>query len=127
MTSAEDLQKLAVILGLNSVEDVYQERFRVDRRRLETMLAGKQKVHYANHKVINISKMYYKCLSTDNLEESQTAQAFFHRVSLFIKYLYSVIHKTVCFASQTVVIQIIVYFFLGHDRNKHISKLAHSS
>ncbi|KAI8439165.1 hypothetical protein MSG28_013012 [Choristoneura fumiferana] len=38
-TSAEDLQKLAVILGLNSVEDVYQERFRVDRRRLETMLA----------------------------------------------------------------------------------------
>lgn len=40
-TSAEDLQKLAVILGLNSVEDVYQERFRVDRRRLETMLAGR--------------------------------------------------------------------------------------
>ncbi|XP_026321181.1 protein bicaudal C homolog 1 [Hyposmocoma kahamanoa] len=55
VTSAEDLQKLAVILGLNSAEDVYQERFRVDRRRLETMLA-------------------------DNLEESQTAQAFFHRV-----------------------------------------------
>lgn len=54
VTSAEDLQKLAVILGL-SVEDVYQERFRVDRRRLEAMLA-------------------------DNLEESQTAQAFFHRV-----------------------------------------------
>ncbi|XP_063625761.1 protein bicaudal C [Cydia splendana] len=54
-TSAEDLQKLAVILGLNSVEDVYQERFRVDRRRLETMLA-------------------------DNLDESQTAQAFFHRI-----------------------------------------------
>lgn len=48
VTSAEDLQKLAVILGLNSVEDVYQERFRVDRRRLETMLAGKQKVYYAN-------------------------------------------------------------------------------
>lgn len=41
MTSAEDLQKLAVILGLNSAEDVYQERFRVDRRRLEAMLAGK--------------------------------------------------------------------------------------
>ncbi|XP_041982376.1 protein bicaudal C homolog 1 isoform X2 [Aricia agestis] len=55
VTSAEDLQKLAVILGLNSAEDVYQERFRVDRRRLEGMLA-------------------------DNLEESQTAQAFFHRV-----------------------------------------------
>ncbi|CAH0720506.1 unnamed protein product, partial [Brenthis ino] len=55
VTSAEDLQKLAVILGLNSAEDVYQERFRVDRRRLEAMLA-------------------------DNLEESQTAQAFFHRV-----------------------------------------------
>ncbi|XP_045774645.1 protein bicaudal C homolog 1 isoform X2 [Maniola jurtina] len=55
VTSAEDLQKLAVILGLNSVEDVYQERFRVDRRRLEAMLA-------------------------ENLEESQTAQAFFHRV-----------------------------------------------
>ncbi|XP_049876013.1 protein bicaudal C homolog 1 [Pectinophora gossypiella] len=55
VTSAEDLQKLAVILGLNSAEDVYQERFRVDRRRLEAMLA-------------------------ENLEESQTAQAFFHRV-----------------------------------------------
>ncbi|CAH1638996.1 unnamed protein product [Spodoptera littoralis] len=55
VTSAEDLQKLAVILGLNSAEDVYQERFRVDRRRLEAMLA-------------------------DNLDESQTAQAFFHRV-----------------------------------------------
>ncbi|CAB3230191.1 unnamed protein product [Arctia plantaginis] len=39
VTSAEDLQKLAVILGLNSAEDVYQERFRVDRRRLESMLA----------------------------------------------------------------------------------------
>ncbi|CAG4994704.1 unnamed protein product [Parnassius apollo] len=39
VTSAEDLQKLAVILGLNSAEDVYQERFRVDRRRLEGMLA----------------------------------------------------------------------------------------
>ncbi|XP_026741713.1 protein bicaudal C-like isoform X2 [Trichoplusia ni] len=55
VTSAEDLQKLAVILGLNSAEDVYQERFRVDRRRLEAMLA-------------------------DNLDETQTAQAFFHRV-----------------------------------------------
>ncbi|XP_072945102.1 protein bicaudal C [Epargyreus clarus] len=55
VTSAEDLQKLAVILGLNSAEDVYQERFRVDRRRLEAMLA-------------------------ENLEESQTAQVFFHRV-----------------------------------------------
>lgn len=41
VTSAEELQKLAVILGLNSAEDVHQERFRVDRRRLETMLAGK--------------------------------------------------------------------------------------
>ncbi|CAG9788540.1 unnamed protein product [Diatraea saccharalis] len=55
VTSAEELQKLALILGLNSAEDVYQERFRVDRRRLEAMLA-------------------------ENLEESQTAQAFFHRV-----------------------------------------------
>ncbi|KAJ0174830.1 hypothetical protein K1T71_009938 [Dendrolimus kikuchii] len=54
-TSAEDLQKLAVILGLNSVEDVYQEKFRVDRRRLEAMLA-------------------------DTLEESKTAQAFFNRI-----------------------------------------------
>ncbi|XP_053611211.1 protein bicaudal C homolog 1 [Plodia interpunctella] len=55
VTSAEDLQKLAVILGLNSAEDVYQERFRVDRRRLEAMLA-------------------------DNLDESQKAHAFFHQV-----------------------------------------------
>lgn len=43
MTSAEDLQKLVIILGLNSVEDVYQERFRVDRRKLENMLVGKSK------------------------------------------------------------------------------------
>ncbi|VVC95642.1 unnamed protein product [Leptidea sinapis] len=55
VTSSEELQKLVVILGLNSVEDVYQDRFRIDRRRLESMLA-------------------------DDLEESQTAQAFFHRV-----------------------------------------------
>ncbi|GBP80439.1 hypothetical protein EVAR_53280_1 [Eumeta japonica] len=39
VTSAEDLQKLAIILGLSNPEDVYQERFRVDRRRLENMLA----------------------------------------------------------------------------------------
>lgn len=55
LSSAEDLQKLAVILGLQSAEDVYQERFRVDRRRLEAMLS-------------------------DHLEESQTANAFFHQV-----------------------------------------------
>ncbi|KPJ12868.1 Protein bicaudal C [Papilio machaon] len=55
VASAEDVQKLAVILGISNIEDVYQEKFRVDRRRLEGMLA-------------------------DNLEESQTAQAFFHRI-----------------------------------------------
>ncbi|CAK1550383.1 unnamed protein product [Leptosia nina] len=55
MTSAEDLQQLALILGLNSVEDVFQERVRVDRRRLEAMLV-------------------------DTLDETQTAQAFFHKV-----------------------------------------------
>ncbi|KPJ03849.1 Protein bicaudal C [Papilio xuthus] len=55
VASAEDVQKLAVILGISNIEDVYQEKFRVDRRRLEGMLA-------------------------ENLEESQTAQAFFHRI-----------------------------------------------
>lgn len=62
VTSAEDLQKLAVILGLNSAEDVYQERFRVDRRRLETMLAGNKKIStyiIQTIKAINPSKMYY--------------------------------------------------------------------
>ncbi|KOB67560.1 Bicaudal C [Operophtera brumata] len=39
IASGQELQKLVVILGLNSAEDVYQERFRVDRRRLEAMLA----------------------------------------------------------------------------------------
>lgn len=45
VASAEDVQKLAVILGISNVEDVYQEKFRVDRRRLEGMLAG---MHYVN-------------------------------------------------------------------------------
>ncbi|CAF4928601.1 unnamed protein product [Pieris macdunnoughi] len=55
VTSAEDLQNVALILGLANAEDVHQERFRVDRRRLEGMLA-------------------------DNLDVSQTAQAFFQKV-----------------------------------------------
>lgn len=83
VTSAEDLQKLAVILGLNSAEDVYQERFRVDRRRLETMLAGKQNIIL--YKLLKLL-MYALLMSifSDNLEESQTAQAFFHRVSFHL-------------------------------------------
>lgn len=79
MTSAEDLQKLAVILGLNSAEDVYQERFRVDRRRLEAMLAGK--LEGKLEKTRKIENIFHNPFHfTDNLDESQTAQAFFHRV-----------------------------------------------
>lgn len=39
MGSAEELQKVALILGI-PVEDVVQDRFRVDRKKLELMLAG---------------------------------------------------------------------------------------
>uniref|UniRef100_A0A1B6DKN9 SAM domain-containing protein n=1 Tax=Clastoptera arizonana TaxID=38151 RepID=A0A1B6DKN9_9HEMI len=36
----EDLQELADLLGLTSVAEIYQERFRVDRRKLENMIKG---------------------------------------------------------------------------------------
>lgn len=38
--SGDDLQELATLLGLSKMEDLYQERFRVDRRKLERMLKG---------------------------------------------------------------------------------------
>jgi len=37
----EELQELATQLGYSDVSDLYQERFRVDRRKLESMLLGK--------------------------------------------------------------------------------------
>lgn len=39
--AGDDLQELVTLLGLTKVEDVYQERFRVDRRKLERMLRGR--------------------------------------------------------------------------------------
>lgn len=39
-SSREDLQEFANLLGLTKVEDICQERFRVDRRKLERMLKG---------------------------------------------------------------------------------------
>ena len=39
--SREDLRDLANFLGLANVEELHQERFRVDRRKLEQMLIGK--------------------------------------------------------------------------------------
>lgn len=38
--SRDDLQELATLLGLSKIEDLHQERFRVDRRKLERMLKG---------------------------------------------------------------------------------------
>lgn len=38
--NAEELKDLALVLGIANVEDIMQERFRVDRRKLEQMLLG---------------------------------------------------------------------------------------
>ncbi|KAG5329672.1 BIC1B protein, partial [Acromyrmex heyeri] len=38
--SREELRDLAALLGINDPEDLHQERFRVDRRKLEQMLLG---------------------------------------------------------------------------------------
>lgn len=38
--SREELRDLVTMLGLTGVEDLYQDRFRVDRRKLEHMLLG---------------------------------------------------------------------------------------
>lgn len=39
--SREDLRDFVTKLGLRDVSDLYQDRFRVDRRKLEQMLTGK--------------------------------------------------------------------------------------
>lgn len=39
--SREELRDLVTLLGLTAVEDLYQDRFRVDRKKLEHMLLGK--------------------------------------------------------------------------------------
>lgn len=36
----QELQDLVSVLGLNSIEDLYQERIRVDRKKLEVMMQG---------------------------------------------------------------------------------------
>lgn len=54
MGSAEELQKVALILNI-SPEDVAQDRFRVDRRKLEGMLS-------------------------DNVSEAESANNFFQQV-----------------------------------------------
>ena len=38
VVSREDLQELALSLGLNSAELLAQDRFKVDRKRLETLM-----------------------------------------------------------------------------------------
>lgn len=37
----DELRELVIKIGLNDVSDLYQERFRVDRKKLEQMLSGK--------------------------------------------------------------------------------------
>lgn len=44
--SREELRDLVTQLGLTGVEDLYQDRFRVDRRKLEHMLLGKFYLSY---------------------------------------------------------------------------------
>lgn len=39
--SREELRDLVTMLGLPGVDDLYQDRFRVDRKKLEHMLQGK--------------------------------------------------------------------------------------
>ncbi|CAL7948015.1 unnamed protein product [Xylocopa violacea] len=38
--SREELRDIAAVLGINNQDDLHQERFRVDRRKLEQMLLG---------------------------------------------------------------------------------------
>lgn len=42
----EEMQNVATLLGIIDPDDVKQERFRVDRRKLEQMLLGKQDIKY---------------------------------------------------------------------------------
>lgn len=37
----DELRELVTKIGLNDVSDLYQDRFRVDRKKLEQMLSGK--------------------------------------------------------------------------------------
>lgn len=36
----DELHDLVTLLGLNSIDDLYQERFRIDRKKLECMIMG---------------------------------------------------------------------------------------
>lgn len=38
--SREELQDFVIKIGLNDVSDLYQDRFKVDRKKLEQMLSG---------------------------------------------------------------------------------------
>ncbi|XP_066595085.1 protein bicaudal C homolog 1-like isoform X2 [Prorops nasuta] len=62
--SREDLNNLAVILGISNPEDLQQERFRVDRRKLEHMLVGDgEAAELANtffHKVMEETNTYIR-------------------------------------------------------------------
>jgi len=59
----DELRDLATVLGIPNIEDVHQERFRVDRRKLDTMVngpVGEDEVNTAEHQ--------------------ETARAFFQKV-----------------------------------------------
>lgn len=43
--SREELRDLVTMLGLQKIEDLYQERFRVDRKKLEHMLLGETQIY----------------------------------------------------------------------------------
>lgn len=48
--SREELRDLAALLGIGDPEDLHQERFRVDRRKLEQMLLGE---YYVENGILN--------------------------------------------------------------------------
>lgn len=61
--SREELRDLVTILGLQKVEDLYQERFRVDRKKLEHMLLGKFSILNSSLFYLSSVIFHLNCLS----------------------------------------------------------------
>lgn len=87
----DELQDLATSLGLNSSDDLHKVRFRVDRKKLENMLLGKN-LHFNRQtiwlKIPNVVK-YFSMIEflvriLGKLECANSAQEFFEKVSIRI-------------------------------------------
>ncbi|EFN66462.1 hypothetical protein EAG_12611 [Camponotus floridanus] len=58
--SREELRDLAALLGISDPEDLHQERFRVDRRKLEQMLLGEWRSKLTYLAESRIASIFYR-------------------------------------------------------------------